>query len=992
MRRSRRTAILLPLALSLAASLSGPRPARAQALLWDPVRQRPTPNLIVGLDTSVTMQVSPGCDYNGSLGCHSVAMENNMSFTPAQNGWAWNQMRIYRAAEDVVSAMSLFKDEFVYGGFRYDTCGPNLALAGHSTTILPYDTSLWDMGVSEITYLTPPDATTPAASYSRVLSMVEDVINESDSGPSGPTGFLACERGEGGYGAVGTPNGAVPATDNCGNAYFIPGRQQVAICAAIDPTSTYPGGSSANIGQAILAQPDNIVHGGLDACRENISVFITDGALAVANGVDTVGAEATTAAWGPYAVPPYKSSDGSSNAFVLLTSNPVNSDFQPDVLATALGQATTLPATDRSALINSLIYILNRSRQGYFVGANSAMDSYGTRQAITSFWIPGTPRAGQAAYPDQSYLGRPMHLSWVAMDPTTGLQGATVCETDWSSRAGFSGRILTAQGTLSVPPPAIEAAIGPPLMNETWLDGKPILASIPDNGTSPWTHLSPGTAQTGGSYTIGYMLNGGQTQAVVVDAPHDVGNPDPSFSEFEIAHATRDRIMYTMAGGYLYAYNAGTYTPLASPADVNGVGVLSSYAYDDSTPTACTERFRYLPGWINDEISAPVDPLAPASHVNLILPQMYTNGQIRVREARVAFNGNRNDYATLLVMTEGARGSRFAALDVSEPDAPAVLGEWGGIPGDVSSLEPEIYAFPGGQAASTPTLQTVVVMPGGDGGAAHLSAFLVTRAGISLLSQVSLPAGNYPTEAVCFDGVSRGSISDCVVLSEAGSLVRVPVGASGQFGTPIDLSPSYLPTLGADMAGRKFLTRPVVYFTSGGDPAYVFGSGNAMDLSHPPALRDNLFKVVDKYPHGGATTAVGVCGTANGVIPFNSAAEMMINPPIVAKGIVSYSTYAPRTNGCNYGTSNLYMMDAETCLNATTTSTSSATAAQPLPAVSAAGIGLAPQYVRNSNRVLMQTSTEVASVQVTRASGVGRSNQTRWPIIPLYWRTQGRTI
>lgn len=789
--------------------------------------------------------------------------------------------------------------------------------------------------------------------------------------------------------------------DPCNIPWYFRSNAQNAICAAYDPFSSFPPANKPGIGRAFLEQADNVVNGG---CRENAVMFFTDGTYSDSPGVAPEGLQATSPTgpfFGPYQASPYFSPlDQVSNAFVFLAASPPVGwpQFSPTALAAALGQPNTYAATDQTTLYVSFAEVANRLKRGVFTPASPALDTHGTRLASMTMWVPGMPKLGQPSYPDQSYFGRPSRLSWWPMDPNTGARGAApICETDWASRAGYPNRLLTASGVTTVPPPDVERALGPPLANETWESGGLMLAQAPDDGSLDRGGASgtPVAPKASGGFVFGYMLNAGPTQPVVVEAPVDQPPlADANFVLFEQFNRKRERMVYTMAGGYLFGIRAGVYQDLTPPADPFHIGVQLEYDYHDSDPAdgACTESFRYLPSWVVSQLQDPIDPLAASGdHVNRLIAQTYTNGQISVRETKVASNGDIGDYATVLVMSQGAGGPWLSALDVTAPSDPTklkVLGEWS-LPGasDVTSAEPTLYNFPaieGGKGS----FQAVVVMPGGDGGSSNLYSFVIRRGGVSSLSTAPLPGGNYPSSAVCFDGRNRGSITDCVVLSDSGGLVRVAVNPDGTFGSVTDLSPSYAATLGAAIAGERFYTHPAVFFTAENDVAYVFGSGDVKNITAPAAVRNRAYKVVDGYGRGLGASAGTVCSSSpsvgtTGIIELSHPAEVIVSPPIVSRGVVAFTTYIPGVNGCSTGKASVYSMNFETCADST-----DPTQPRPVQQPAGAGIPLSPVYLRSSDHLILQTSSGYQGASQTLARGVGKTNQNRSAVIPLYWRMQ----
>lgn len=782
--------------------------------------------------------------------------------------------------------------------------------------------------------------------------------------------------------------------DPCQIPWYYRSRQQAALCAAYDWRGNY--GSPRNIGQAFLSQADNIVVSPSN-CRENVVLFFTDGAWGDSRGVplEADNMIRPSSPYPPYQVSPYYSpfaNESNAYVFAAISPQPGDTTFVPDAMARSLGQAGSFPARDQTTLNLSFAEVVNRSKRGSYFAGNPALDMYGTREATTFFSIPGHPVAPNPPLPDEAYLGRPTHISWWKLDPKTGQRvgSSPICETDWQTRAGFSNKLLMWDGLHSAPPPEAQAALGPPLSGETWESGEPMKLLVADDGTTDrgFRPMAPVNPAASLGFLYGFMLNGGSTEPVVVEAPHDLsGAPSPSFAAFELNHRSRPRVIYTMAGGYLFAFEAGKYALRSPPADPEGVGVLQTYYYDDSGPEACGEMFRYLPKWVDDALLN--DPFKPmADYIARIIPQPYTNGQIAVREARVDDTGSANDYMTLLVMTQGAGGPNLAALDVSDPTAPSVVGEFHLDPGDTTSAEPSLYAFPA-LAGGTSGVQTVVVLPSGeDGASSSLYAFTIKRSGVAPLSKVSLPADIYPSSAVCFDATGRGTSTHCVVLSVRGHLIRVPVNGDGTFGAYEDLTPSYAPTFGSKMAGERFYTHPAVYFTPTGAIAYVFGSGDIKDLARPPAIQNHLYKVLDSSNRGGSVDASKVCADTGGagttgVVDFSTTGEVMTSPPIVSQGVVSYTTYSPAPTGCTYGSSFAYAMNFDTCADAGPAHVPASPRPQPIPIGN--GIAMSPQMIRSSGNIVLQTSSHMAAPVQVSGRGVGARNQARGPVI-LYWR------
>ncbi len=93
-----RTSKKLLISTAIAASAATATPALAQS--WNPLDTKPKPNLVVGLDTSVTMQIESDCSD-----CHKTGQDT--------------RQRLFEAKQDLLRTLPLFADRFAYGGFVY---------------------------------------------------------------------------------------------------------------------------------------------------------------------------------------------------------------------------------------------------------------------------------------------------------------------------------------------------------------------------------------------------------------------------------------------------------------------------------------------------------------------------------------------------------------------------------------------------------------------------------------------------------------------------------------------------------------------------------------------------------------------------------------------------------------------------------------------------------------------------------------------------------
>lgn len=1045
------------------AALVGTGEARAQ--LWDPLDTHPTPNMIVGVDTSVTMRIRSDCSD-----CHK------QPYHPRQ--------RMAEATADLSAVLPLFQERFAYGGYVYSGSGsakirrdsgrfgdslrpriPNPSDLGGSyqsleTMIRNLDTEGRSErrlpGGDEVSCVTPTpqcsgdgaivnrvingqlapglqlpavsatsttcNVPTPVAAQMDVRSELRRMIVGFDWPRYTPGALTAAEIERDFCEALEQAGNQLSATlaqcvqrptalfdmgqfvcnsnrlvndlcapsspfngtcvcdatlpgcgggarvSACGNPFDFKVRQQVALCAAYDED---PG--TGIFGPFFRGQRDNIINAG--GCRENALLLFTDGYRGSSNGV---------ALEAPGVRQTYRSTDGSSNAYVFRVANPFRGEA--DALARAVNPALTeaYDATDRTTMLNSFAMITNRILQGTYSSANLAFDRFSTRVAVHAFAVPGPPY--------ERYLGRPSRVAWHRLDDDGNIDPTPIFETDWSSKAAPGPTLRRPDGTV-----AGDDLFGP---GGTWRNGEARSVSF---GRNDLDRDGDGTNDTTVESVVwGGQLGGGRSQPVVVEGPREVpsGADAATYATFVESPAARGRprVVYNLSNGFLHAIHAGEYrSGIADPAAarVGRLGIQRSFYYDDTVRDAGRELFRYRPSFAD----------VPNLALNDVVQQdAIGTGQVVVREVHMTRTpaqrvprrgslqqGNPNDFATVLVFTQGQGGRGVAALDVTNPVPgraggrdPRVLWEYQ-LPRaqDRATNAPSVYQFPGNGP------NPVVVLTGGAGGSNYIYAISI-RAGAGgrpeFVNEQALPGGvDYRVAPVCLDTSGAGVVTHCYVLGGNGTLVRVPLtlsgNAVGQFGTPEDITPP-----GVIGGGRQFWTRPAVYFGTDNSVNLVFGSGDIERIAEGDGAQNRVFKVVDRSPvrAGGAArgTIVGACqpsgGQTNGEFVLDPG-EMMISPPVVGKGVVAWTTYTPGNTGCVAGNGRLYAIDFETCADAI------GAGARPAPRDIGEGLPTSPSLVRSQESIITHSSAAPTAAGA-QAVAVRTRGGRRAPIKRVYWR------
>lgn len=745
--------------------------------------------------------------------------------------------------------------------------------------------------------------------------------------------------------------GARPLTE-CGLPLDWKARQQTGVCASYADT----WGGSPTLGTYFNSQPDNVRHG---KCRENVSVFFTDGAYGSTAGTAAEVSQALTAT--------YNSATGQSNMFVFHVSNYFGGE------AAAMAAAMTNPlydATNPNAMLDSFSRIVNRVYTGDYSAANMTVDRFGTRAVFHLFKVPSGP-----GLTGERYLGRPSKLMLMALDSAGNVVPTPIVETDWASRVSYAPLNGGGNGLLcaSVAPSPGVPTLGP---------GTGCSMSALETDTfGPGGTFRNGVARNQ-SLTIdgyarkwGYMLGGSNTQPVIVDAPREVpqgSTLDLNWQNF-LNNATvknRPRVIYVMSDGFLHAIHGGDRVDGAPTISIAGVAQKLRYNYNDNPATTQTgkELFRYFIRSYNTVTDW---------QLNDVVPRPVSTGQIVVKEMAISNAGTPlQRFATVLALAQGKDGRGFATLNVTDPTQPRLLAEWVLPAGSTASNEPMMYQFPPVGTLPTP----VVVVTGGLNGSRTLYAYDVRNG--ALVSSISLPGGaSYPTEPVCLDASGAGVITHCYVLSRDGELVRVLVGAGGTFTSATTI---FTNSMGA---GRVFLTRPVGFFGPDGAVNLAYGSGLSTDLTAADSAQNGLFKVVDptnRLPSG-TVTNVNVCTIGGAATDgfINIGSERIVAPPVISKGVIAFTTYLAVSDGCTSGSAKLYAMDYAKCTDAFDPSRT----APPTPTALPPGIPASPVILRGKSVVLTQASNGANPTPDSQSAGGALTRGgALTPFRALYWR------
>lgn len=1024
----KRTLLVLP-ALSLLLCA-----VDARAELWHPLDTTPKPNVVVAVDHSVTMAITPDCTR-----CH-------------RDGLGGNPSRLQEVKAELASVMPIFKDYFQYSAFTYSACGsaritnrspipvstnlttayndainvintaghcsnsesswpsgsgsgtatcltptlgcsgdgaaisaifsynspPDVGLVGLSIPVATMTSTIcdltglpYDLGASLMIKMaggaftwprwsganTPPTPTqvtndfcTPLES---VLTSISTELNTCSSRPSGiwdlsflggalaswcnpgniQSNVCSLPPGSGGLRDTCTCDMTNPGCDlgggglfsDCGKPLSWKARQQVAVCESYDT-------AAGRFGRMFLNQPDNrVVPGG---CRENVSLFMTDGYMGYTAGVFAEAAGAQPA-YGSTTVP------GLSNMYVFRISNVFNS--HADAMAKAVANDPTMTAFDATnvnQMTGAFASVLSRIYKGVYVGARFGMDDIQSMAFVHSVTVPG---ANGAPPVDDAYLGFPTRLSAYTVNAATGaLSAAPVWETDWLAKAGTAAGCYNNIGGTDV------ARLGP---GGTFGNGVARNQSVNSgnidrdgNGTLDAT---PGTAQI----RFGRMFGLASSKPVLVGYPGEAapnGN-NLTWAAHRTAIRTRPQVAYFSDGGYVYGIHAGAYSAAPTVYGFTSRG----YSYNQGVAQAGMETLRYRPSWLTDS-EATYD-----YNLNAWVTQPMLTGDLIAQEVFIEAPVPR--WATLLIGSQGKTGRGYFAMDVTNPCAPTLFREWTLPSGAKASAAPTLHYVKKAGGGFAPVVVTV-------GGLTGPNEFYVYNLETGGMLTYSLGGGaDYIAAPACVSSKGGQAIDVCYFLREDGYLARAEIGVGGALvGGVTNATPRSGGVPLSMTSGEVFTTSPLVYFDSVGRVNIVFGGGDFRNLTSA-AGPNYLYRAVDPSNRQSAPatpTLDGVC-TPNpatvGRIAFG-AGERLISAPSIANGIVAVATYRTSSSGCTAGTGFLYAMNAETCVDAVNPANM-----RPAPIGVGGGIPTSPSLHRNSGRLLIGGSAKPTGNLVSTA-------------------------
>lgn len=783
-------------------------------------------------------------------------------------------------------------------------------------------------------------------------------------------------------------------------------------------------------------QPGNVLTAG-EKCRANVIGFFTDGV-----GGDGIGVtrHAEINRW----VYKSRNRDGSyfpENHVFHTTARGAGYDLANTFIADAMsntisgGRRTTAHnATDSRYAAAALAGILNRTQAGQYSPAPMVTDRFGTRLGVISFEIPGRYDTGIAYAPanDHSrYLGRPSRLSWYALDDAGN--PTLRWETDWKTKtdawpagalsAAYSARFFYGAGSGTNV-----------TLNGT--DGRTLSVSMgaqwsathtnTGNGWTRFRNIPANTLDRDGDGTVdahpavawGGMIGVSNAKPVVVEAPIDppgLGSTD--FQGFVTAAGVGDRprVVYVQANEFIHAIHAGDrvngLTNLGT--QLGGLSQQRTYDYDDTVAQAGTELWRYRPGFLR---FTPRVDLASAMHYSLMNGSMVSR-DIKLQPASAVPT---TKYATVLAMTQGPTGRGLAVLNISRPHQN--LGSQADFvttaatrkvifdnvlnAADVASTtaDPQIVEWPG-TGANANRVGLVLTSGWSATPAAapkKILMYQLTNIGATNLQAGSTNAftaydlsGNLAANATLASGarcVNFGANFACYALDTTGVLWRVRVNLStGQFigGSAVNMNALALGG-GTVNTARVYNSLPAFYFGTDNALNIVFGSGNPDTLRHADA-GDAVYRIRDASLSGGtgAFLTSEVCkeaaGSTSGVIPL-PAGERLLTNPVVASGVVSWTTYIPPSGECDVGRTRVYAMDFQTCADATDPVSN----LRPVGQDVADGVPTSPTVLPRTGRVLAHSSKQITAAQI---SGTARTVETRGflrkpiqRVYRLWWR------
>ena len=223
----------------------------------------------------------------------------------------------------------------------------------------------------------------------------------------------------------GCSNAPIPRSD-CDILFTWKARQQLAVCESYSPNT---------FGDYFMnhhTQADNIAHGlSADFCRENVALFLTDGAFGETAGV-LLEAAAAQQFYRSASIP-------LSNMFVFHISNAFEGQANQMMNeVSAYNEPVAFKAQNQARMQESFTKVLSRLYEGVYTGAKLTIDSLERRAYIHSFTVPGYDDGAVTGVSD-TYLSWPTRIAVHEVSDEGVISSEPLFESDYAEKVASGG-------------------------------------------------------------------------------------------------------------------------------------------------------------------------------------------------------------------------------------------------------------------------------------------------------------------------------------------------------------------------------------------------------------------------------------------------------------------------------------------------------------------------------------------------------------------------
>jgi hypothetical protein len=708
--------------------------------------------------------------------------------------------------------------------------------------------------------------------------------------------------------------------------------------------------------------------------------------------------------------------------------------------------AATGEIRDLSALRSAFSAVFEQVFSGNYVTSAPVVSRYGDAVVQSWFEIRDYAAAVPPVPPQRRNLGRPGHVEYRTIDPTTGAIGPVAWDAgnilrnqNWAQRRIFT---INNNGPTRCGPRG-GCALGDRTATQLSMSGTtpatPTLMIGADNGGTdaafllgdPLTRFANGVLRSDTDGDVNSddsykLMDTGNSQPVIVGAPSGIGEDVTRWTAFlssslprnaafngDGGAATvrrRDQVVYMGSNdGILHAFLSGV-PSVGLPPPGRSLGydqpatcaVPGGNAQVDFGRCAGNELWGYAPRALQNQWRDirgghffMVDGSPVVSDV-LFTKNSATPGPVCTTYDSPAC-ANVWEYRTVLVNCLAGGGSVCFALDVTNPYDPSVLWERDlevSVPSVRQTTSKPQIARVRRTVGATTIPYSVALMGGGNRqsvGSNRRGSFIAI--GVEdgrVFATAPTATADFAGAPTCLDADNSGFVDTCYIAATDASVWKVTLANDDPASmTMQEFFRANDPT-GLSTTGLRAFARVIATFDNDRNINLFYGTGNFEDIRSTTGF-NYVVKLIDRdvrnnVPWSAALNGQRIntsCGTSSGRIPLTSAGEKALFDPILGNGVVYFTTYLPDSNPCNPGSGFLYGVRYDSCDPGLPAAQQSGTNPN-RSSTTYSGLPMAPVLNEVSGQVLVSYQDRVT--RSIDASAATMQAAAQRPMLRLWWR------